>query len=1022
MIYILNKMIYKLQNGGKIAKTIIKATKRAPVSSLDKIPIWKRIFPIIRTVQDDLTEMNKYHQLNVDEYNKTFGTNIQSIPFRTEFPINPVKILPRNEFETLININNSNNPNKNIENIGGYYSRTNDQVVLPNTAKSSAAYHEFEHMGQYGLTNPEVTRWRIEQLVDPEKTANMTDNAKAYFLSEEEFPVHLRQYGENLGIGIGDPYPGDIEFDKLIEENGIGGASTYVRRATSEEKRLMWRAMNGTLFASLPFVSTLFGIQKDKNGGIIKLQNASKPFESATAKSYFSGLKDYLLHQTKSFTPSLYKPTKGSNIQQQYYTRPGLKEEVVLNLFGGTDSNIKGPLGNYFFKDFDDAYNRLSLANESRTTSNGTLGKYGVSAGIDDRGRYISFIDTFDHVFIPGKGIPIYDRIYEDEIESLYNPNLSALNEGDWITRSPELKKRLKHKLNKGGVIKLQKAWTKVPRILRKAIKGFEETVDKTTFVPAQVKYYGPTMGKSYAAKTNPNLIDLDTWGRSEYDQLAKKYGYKDWREMILSDKGDYNEEYKQLIKDQIRRIQSDPQYSGKTIMVSNASLLKPDSGITFANTPVIPEQSIMATRNTARHPWESIEHGESWWNSLQAKGTPLRIDNRFVSDIEGSKELIHVPKITIPDVRTYHLIDSSMPIKKQGGILKAQSGTGLVGIPILRNLAKKGFELVAKRSNGAQTKSIPTIIGDVITGRDKSFYNINNSNGSNEIDTYLYGKPYNSEFIGDASIGPDYTNYINKNYPNKNIKTYNTHFGDTLYIDNKAKSLVEKQLNTGEVVGGSMGRYAHAPSYIVTTEEGRPYDAGGHLIKFGKDKNGNIVANMSDIYDFLPEDFNDKYDQTKNPSWTRNLANIIGTPFIVRQNNIPVVFKEIVPEYKTEKQKELGDFLSQWGNTYDLNLPLKLSDEQIDEIFDGKDYGDDILNFMVDKGYIKSVYKQGGILKAQKGTPGFVTPMTNQFTTKLMEILNKYLRKDQSEQKAVGTATWAYNKPSKIVKDGGDI
>lgn len=305
----------------------------------------------------------------------------------------------------------------------------------------------------------------------------------------------------------------------------------------------------------------------------------------------------------------------------------------------------------------------------------------------------------------------------------------------------------------------------------------------------------------------------------------------------------------------------------------------------------------------------------------------------------------------------------------KSGGILKAQRGTGLSGIPIIGNLAKKGFELVAKRSNNAQTKSIPTIITDVITGRDKSFYNENNSNGSNEIDTYLYGKPYNSEFTDNASVGPDYTNYINKNYPNRNIKTYNAHFGDTLYIDDKAKSLVEKQLNTGEVVGGSMGRYAHAPSYIVTTEEGRPYDAGGHLIKFSKDENGNIVANMSDIYDFLPEDFNDKYDQTENPSWTRNFANNIGTPFIVRQNNVPVVFKEIVPKYKTEKQKELGDFLSQWGNTYDLKLPLKLSDEQIDEIFDGRDYGDDILDFMVNKGYIKPMYKSGGILSAQKGT-----------------------------------------------------
>ena len=152
---------------------------------------------------------------------------------------------------------------------------------------------------------------------------------------------------------------------------------------------------------------------------------------------------------------------------------------------------------------------------------------------------------------------------------------------------------------------------------------------------PAVVKYYGPTMGKSFAAKSNPNLIDLDTWGMPEYNQLAKKYGYKDWREMILSDKGDYNQEYKTLIKDQIRRIQADPQYNGKTIVVSNASLLKPDSGITFANTPLIPERNILAFRNHQRHPWESIEHGKQWWDSLQQKGTPLTIDNRFISDIE---------------------------------------------------------------------------------------------------------------------------------------------------------------------------------------------------------------------------------------------------------------------------------------------------------------------------------------------------------------------------------------------------
>lgn len=192
--------------------------------------------------------------------------------------------------------------------------------------------------------------------------------------------------------------------------------------------------------------------------------------------------------------------------------------------------------------------------------------------------------------------------------------------------------------------------------------EGFHNAYNKIKSLPAQVKYYGPTMGKSYAARNNQNLIDLDTWGRSEYDQLAKKYGYRDWREMILSNKGDYNEEYKQLIKDQIKRIQSDPKYNGKTLIVSNASLLKPNSGITFANTPAIPERSVMATRNNARHPWESITHGEEWWDSLQAKGTPLKIDNRFVSEIEGNKVISFTPNQPQPSATTYEVKSLRVP------------------------------------------------------------------------------------------------------------------------------------------------------------------------------------------------------------------------------------------------------------------------------------------------------------------------------------------------------------------------
>ena len=314
----------------------------------------------------------------------------------------------------------------------------------------------------------------------------------------------------------------------------------------------------------------------------------------------------------------------------------------------------------------------------------------------------------------------------------------------------------------------------------------------------------------------------------------------------------------------------------------------------------------------------------------------------------------------------------------KNGGILKAQKGTALINPNIITDTLKKiGFSLVAKRSNAAQIKSIPTIAIDVLTGRDKSFYNEDNINGSNEIDTYVWGKPYNSLFTGDVSVGPDYTDYINRNYPDKKdkIKTYNTHFGDTLYIDETAKDLVERQLQENATVGGSMGRYAHGPSYIITKEEGRPYDAGGHLMKFGRDSNGNIVANMSDIYDFLPSDFEEYYSYTKNPHWARNMANEVGTPFIVRQNNIPVIFKKILPEYNTDLQKRLGYFLAEFGDMYDLTIPKRLTDKQIWSIFNSSEYEDDRLDYMKSKGWLIPAHKSGGILKAQEGT-SFVNTM----------------------------------------------
>lgn len=230
----------------------------------------------------------------------------------------------------------------------------------------------------------------------------------------------------------------------------------------------------------------------------------------------------------------------------------------------------------------------------------------------------------------------------------------------------------------------------------------------------------------------------------------------------------------------------------------------------------------------------------------------------------------------------------------------------------------RKALEIGGKNSNGAQGKSAKEIITDVITERNPSFYAEETRDGGNEIDTYLYGIPYNTE--NTSNVGPSYDAYLSKNFPlrKSNVKTYDTHFGDTLYIDQKYKDQVLDELEQGKTVGASMGRYAHAPSYIVNTKdnERRPYDAGGHLMQFQYDKDGNVIANMADIYDFLPRDFEDKYGAVKEYGPLKTAAmyamHYAGTPFIVRQNGIPVRFKEIVPEYKTELQNRLGEFLSE--------------------------------------------------------------------------------------------------------------
>lgn len=266
---ILNDYNYKIDfndlltpEGKKIVEDL-KQFSKMPSKSLSSTtvdkPFHAQAVTAMRKADSDIEKMNAYHDANVAEYNQATGSNIKSVPFRTDRSNRTIKILPESEFLEEAKTWNTNSPVDDVGNIGGVYSKRSDTVTLKNgsTHNPSNDYHEFLHSNYYGETNPEVTEWRINQLVDPKKIAELDDRGRRYFLSNSEFPVHLRQFGESKGIEVGQPYPGDLAFDALMfntEGGGFSGASNFCKgtsiNSPSEDKQLLWKALNGTLFGT----------------------------------------------------------------------------------------------------------------------------------------------------------------------------------------------------------------------------------------------------------------------------------------------------------------------------------------------------------------------------------------------------------------------------------------------------------------------------------------------------------------------------------------------------------------------------------------------------------------------------------------------------------------------------------------------------------------------------------------------------------------------------------------------------
>lgn len=181
---------------------------------------------------------------------------------------------------------------------------------------------------------------------------------------------------------------------------------------------------------------------------------------------------------------------------------------------------------------------------------------------------------------------------------------------------------------------------------------------------PATVEWYGPTMGKTTAAKTNPNLVDIDPLLKPIRLKHAERLGLK-----ISDPKVSADPTYKQEVADFVLEWRANPENQGKTLVASTKHLLAPEYNIQFANEPAIPEFEVFADRNKTRGFKETDEQLRAWYNSILEQGRDLVTDNRFVSDIKSgtrAAKISEAERLGIPKGTKYYTKEENIAFRNQ--------------------------------------------------------------------------------------------------------------------------------------------------------------------------------------------------------------------------------------------------------------------------------------------------------------------------------------------------------------------
>lgn len=194
-----------------------------------------------------------------------------------------------------------------------------------------------------------------------------------------------------------------------------------------------------------------------------------------------------------------------------------------------------------------------------------------------------------------------------------------------------------------------------------------------------------------------------------------------------------------------------------------------------------------------------------------------------------------------------------------------------------------------------------------------QGYINRNKEIPLNQIDDNKYGYFFGMDNLRpriEDNLGFDYTNYINKYYPDKakDIHSYEgiifpngevpTDYRNKGLLEELAKQNKHIYLNNDDnFIDYIQEANPDTINYILSgiSDVGfieTPYkdDVHNYITKVRQTKDGNYVLDMSDLYDFEPNHYSNQF----NGKWQAELMSKYGTPYILRQNNVPVKFIDL--------------------------------------------------------------------------------------------------------------------------------